>query len=265
MSSDERVRAWRPDVPGVEEVLHAHFTEHAYPSHTHEHWTLLLVDTGGVEYAMEHEHHQAAPHTLSVLPPHVPHDGRAAVTEGFDKRVVYIDERWLSHDLIGAALRKPSLRDDALLTEMARLHDALTSPGDELEAESRLAFVTERIGQHLDHAREPEAARRESRLARQVRDRLDCAPESTPTLESIAAELGTHPSYVVRAFSREYGMPPHRYVTGRRVDLARRFLLDGLPAADVAAAVGFYDQAHLTRHFRRVLGVTPGVFARHAA
>ena len=46
MYTAERVHAWRPDVPGVDEVLHAHFTEHAYPAHTHEHWTLLLVDTG---------------------------------------------------------------------------------------------------------------------------------------------------------------------------------------------------------------------------
>lgn len=187
MSTGERVRAWRPDVPGVDEVLHAHFTEHAYPAHTHDHWTLLLVDTGGVEYDLEHHHHQAAPGSLTVLPPHVPHDGRAAIADGFDKRVVYVDERWLSDDLVGAAVRRPALRDDALTREMARLHDTLISPGDELEAESRLAFLTERITQHLDHS------------------------------------------------------------------------------AEVAAAVGFYDQAHLTRHFRRVLGVTPGAYVRHAA
>src|SRR4051794_41867390 len=43
----ERVRAWRPPVPGLSEVLHAHFTEHAYPAHVHELWTVLLVDAGG--------------------------------------------------------------------------------------------------------------------------------------------------------------------------------------------------------------------------
>ncbi|GAA3526674.1 AraC family transcriptional regulator [Aeromicrobium panaciterrae] len=265
MSTGERVRAWRPDVPGVDEVLHAHFTEHAYPAHTHDHWTLLLVDTGGVEYDLAHHHHQAAPGSLTVLPPHVPHDGRAAIAGGFDKRVVYVDDRWLSSELVGAAVRQPSLRDDSLTRAMARLHDALTSPGDELEAESRLAFLSERITQHLDHSAEPLSTRRESRLARLIRDRLDCAPESTPTLASIAADLGVHASHAVRVFSREYGMPPHRYVTGRRIDRARHLLLDGTPVAGVAAAVGFYDQAHLTRHFRRVLGVTPGAYVRHAA
>jgi len=49
---------------------------------------------------------------------------------------------------------------------------------------------------------------------------------------------------------------------GRRLDRARRLLLDGLPIADVAAVTGFHDQSHLTRHFRALLGTTPGVFRR---
>jgi AraC-like DNA-binding protein len=44
----------------------------------------------------------------------------------------------------------------------------------------------------------------------------------------------------------------------RRVGRARRLLLDGLAPGEVAPATGFYDQAHLTRHFRKLVGVTPG-------
>ncbi len=79
MSAEERVRAWRPAVPGVGEVLHAHFTEHAYPAHTHAYWTVLLIDTGGVSYELERTPHDASPRSLTLLPPHVPHDGKAAV------------------------------------------------------------------------------------------------------------------------------------------------------------------------------------------
>ncbi|ANZ21221.1 Helix-turn-helix domain [Streptomyces noursei ATCC 11455] len=48
----------------------------------------------------------------------------------------------------------------------------------------------------------------------------------------------------------------------RRVELARRLLLDGRTPTAVAAEIGFYDQSHLTRHFKRILGVTPGRYAR---
>lgn len=260
----EFVRAWRPPVPGVSEVLHAHFTEHAYPAHTHDHWTLLLVDTGGVDYAVDGRPRMAEPAALTVLPPHVPRDGRAARAEGFDKRVLYVDDRWLDGSLAGAAVDAPMIRDTNVVAELGRLHATLAHAGDELEAESRLAFITELITARLGRAPVPPTPRSPG-IVRLVRERLDAVDEPPPTLESLARGLGLHPSQVVRSFRREYGLPPHRYLIGRRIDTARRLLLDGMPAADVAAAVGFHDQSHLTRHFRRVLGVTPGAFAGRAA
>jgi AraC-like DNA-binding protein len=265
MTAGERVSAWRPAVPGVGEVLHAHFTEHAYPAHTHAYWTVLLVDTGGVSYELERTPRDAPPRSLTLLPPDVPHNGRAAVADGFDKRVVYLDERWLSLDLVGAAVREPTLLDDQLVGAVGRLHRVLASPGDELEAESQLAVISERMAQHLDSSAEPRQARAEPRLARQVRDLLDRDLTAVPTLESLSLTLDAHATQLIRAFGREYGLPPHRYVTGRRIDRARGLLLDGVPPAEAAALVGFYDQAHLTRHFRATLGVTPGAYARHAA
>jgi AraC-like DNA-binding protein len=253
----ERVRAWRPRVPGVSEVLHAHFTEHAYPAHVHDHWTVLLVDRGGVDYTLERSRQQATVGRVSVLPPHVSHDGRTASPEGFDKRVLYLDDRWLPEKLAGAAVRAPALADPELAQGVSALHGTLARAGDELEAEVRLALVVERIARHLHRSTTARDTGRDAGLARWVRRRLD---EDEPTLEALAGELGAHPSHLVRVFRREYGLPPHRYVVGRRLDRARRLLLDGLPIADVAAATGFHDQSHLTRHFRALLGTTPGAF-----
>ena len=57
-------------------------------------------------------------------------------------------------------------------------------------------------------------------------------------------------------------MSPHAYVIGRRIDLARRLMLRGDAPADVATAVGFYDQAHFSRHFKRHTATTPASYAR---
>jgi AraC-like DNA-binding protein len=255
----ERVRAWRPDLAGVSEVLHAHFTEHSYPAHVHDQWTVLLVDTGGVDYTLGRSRRQAVAGRVSVLPPHVSHDGRSASPGGFDKRVLYVDERWLPARLTGAAVRAPSMTDPALTRAVSALHVTLAGPADALEAESRLALVAERIVAHLDRGPAPRDAR-DAGTARRVRDRLDT--DEPPLLTDLARELGAHPSHLVRVFRREYGLPPHRYVVGRRLDRARRLLLDGLPIAEVAVATGFHDQSHLTRHFRALLGTTPGAFRR---
>ena len=100
--------------------------------------------------------------------------------------------------------------------------------------------------------------------ARALREVLDDHLVDGVTLEEAAGLLGRSSAHLAREFRQAYGLAPHRYVVGRRVDLARRLLLRGAPPAEAAVAAGFWDQAHLGRHFRRTLGTTPGRFAASA-
>src|SRR5215207_3813774 len=121
----QRLSAWRPSVPGVTEVLHAHFLAHAYPAHTHEAWTLLIVDDGAIRYDLDRHHHGAMIQSVTLLPPHVPHDGRSVTETGFVKRVVYLDASVLGEDLVGAAVDQPTLLDPLLRRRVDQLHRAL--------------------------------------------------------------------------------------------------------------------------------------------
>lgn len=67
---------------------------------------------------------------------------------------------------------------------------------------------------------------------------------------------------LARSFTKAFGIAPHAYQLGRRIDTATQCLLDGQPPAEVAVAVGFYDQSHFTRHFKRHTGTTPSRFAK---
>ncbi|MBO0845035.1 MAG: AraC family transcriptional regulator [Nocardioides sp.] len=255
-----RIRAWRPDVPGVAEVLHAHFPEHVYPLHTHDTWTLLVVDDGLVRYDLDRQEHGALRSLVTLLPPHVPHDGRSVNDTGFRKRVVYLDEGAFDATRIGNAVDHPGWADSALRDQIHLLHRALASPGDAFEAEGRLALVRERLSGHLAHD-EPPGVRHGRTLAHRLRDLLDAHLVIGLTLADAASALGATETHLIRCFTSEFGIPPHQYLTGRRLDRARRLLLAGRTAADTAHEVGFYDQAHLTRHFKRLLGITPGAYA----
>jgi AraC-like DNA-binding protein len=68
--------------------------------------------------------------------------------------------------------------------------------------------------------------------------------------------------HLVRSFTRQFGLSPHAYLTGRRIDTARHLMLHGARPADVATMVGFYDQAHFTRNFKRHTATTPASYAR---
>jgi AraC-like DNA-binding protein len=246
------------------EVLHAHFPRHAYPMHTHAAWTVLMVDAGTVRYDLERHEHATGRSFVTLLPPDVPHDGRSATDGGFRKRVVYLEPALIDPSRIGRAVDQPDREDGDLRSQLDLAHRALAHPGDELEAETRLAMVAERLTRHLRRQDPAAPDLRAPTLARRLRELLDAHVVDGLTLDGAARELGTHPTHLVRAFRRETGVPPHRYLTGRRIDLARGRLLAGERPADVATAVGFYDQAHLTRHFRRFLGIGPGEYAASA-
>jgi AraC family transcriptional regulator len=91
-----------------------------------------------------------------------------------------------------------------------------------------------------------------------VEDHLD----ASPTLEQMAAVARRSPYHFARQFKAATGLPPHQYVIARRVERAKQFLQGGgdLSLAEVAACAGFSDQSQLCRHFKRLVGVTPGQF-----
>jgi len=236
-------------------------TSHVYPMHTHESWTLLIVDDGMVRYDLHRREHGALGRGVTLLPPRVPHNGRAATSAGFSKRVIYLDLSHVPDSLIGPAVGKPVLADPLLRQRIRQLHDVLGQPGQEFEAENRLAFIAERLRWHLRGQREP-AARPGAGVAGDLRQLIDARFREKMTLRDASDVLHAHPAHLVRAFGREFGISPHQYVTSRRVDFARRLLLDGLPPSLAAAEAGFYDQSHLARHFKQMLGTSPGRYAR---
>ncbi|PNE40248.1 helix-turn-helix transcriptional regulator [Streptomyces noursei] len=264
MVARPQVSAWRPQVPGVVEVFHAHFTEHTYPMHVHDAWTLLIVDDGAVRYDLD-RHERGTPHdTVSLLPPHVPHNGSPTTARGFRKRVLYLDLTQLDETYIGPAVDGPDLADPLLRRRVGQLHAALAHRGDELEAESRLALIGEQLRGHLRPRLAVGRGPAAPGVAHTLRDLLDDRLRPGVSLNEAARLLHAHPTHLVRAFGAAFGIAPHQYLMARRVELARRLLLDGRTPTAVAAETGFYDQSHLTRHFKRILGVTPGRYARAA-
>jgi AraC-like DNA-binding protein len=95
-----------------------------------------------------------------------------------------------------------------------------------------------------------------------VRDLLADRMTDPPSLAELAELTGLSQFALLRAFRGATGLPPHAYLNQLRVRQARLLLDGGRPAAEVAALTGFADQAHLTRHFKRVVGVPPAAYQR---
>jgi AraC-like DNA-binding protein len=96
---------------------------------------------------------------------------------------------------------------------------------------------------------------------RRVREHVEVHLSESMDLAELAGVAGLSVYHFARAFKQSIGVTPHYYLVHRRIERAREMLARSeLPLSEIALAAGFSDQSHLARHFRRMLGMTPGQF-----
>jgi AraC-like DNA-binding protein len=152
-----------------------------------------------------------------------------------------------------------------LSASLTRVFETIRPGSTALELEtSFVEFIAAMAGELVDDAVRalPPRADSELRVAERVRECLHNDASATLDLTSLANQTGMSRFQALRAFKRRYGLPPHTYQLRVRLGLAQKSLREGLQPAHVAAEYGFVDQSHLTRHFKRLVGVTPAQYAR---
>lgn len=125
---------------------------------------------------------------------------------------------------------------------------------------ARLAAMVEGLRHCRVDAPRPTKTRRAAADA--VISRIDVEEAVAFDLQRLSSHIGTSRFAALRAFKRYFGLPPHTFQLQMRVDQAQVGLRAGLSPAQVAVDCGFFDQSHLTRHFKKILGTTPAQYAR---
>jgi AraC-like DNA-binding protein len=257
-----------PGLAGIE-ALHARFVHHTYRPHSHPTWTVAVVQRGAAQFTLDATHQRAAQGELFVLEPESVHTGMAAVPEGWAYKVLYIEPRliheWDERDSSPPrAARWVVFRDLALRAALERAHAALASePGTGLVVEEAVLGAVAALRPHLRPG--PPASgrhRAEHAAVRRARAHLRERWDQRVTLAELATVAGLSRFELVRRFRECSGVTPHAFQTNLRVEEARRLLAAGVGPAAVAAECGFADQAHLSRVFKRAVGVSPGRYAR---
>lgn len=265
----ERARHWRyDDLPGVD-LLRARYIHKTFVRHTHENFVIAAIADG-----VEVFHHggsdvSAGAGALALVNPDTPHTGRAGVPEGWRYGAVYP-----SPEVVAAiAAETTTIRgtpgfvspvlDDPYTVRLVHQVLRAADEGNALAADTLLRIAVTRL-LRLNGGPLPQRPVRTAGagIAARARAVLDERMADPPTLERLAADLGTSPFALLRAFRDAYGMPPHTWLTDVRVRRARLLLDAGSPPAEAAVAVGFADQPHLNRHFTRIVGVPPGAYQR---
>ncbi|MEV0228928.1 AraC family transcriptional regulator [Nonomuraea sp. NPDC050786] len=268
----EQAHFWRhPAVPGTD-LLKASYVTHRFTRHVHDGYAIGVIVRGVEEFDYRGTLLRAGAGEVVLVNPDSSHTGQAGTPDGWSYRMLYpsIDTLAGVAAELGAPYATPHfpeqvVRDDEVAALLARAHRA-AERGDALAASTLSGTLFARLVTR--HATPRPAAVLPSAGARAVREALDLLHESLvdpPTLDDLAGAVGARPFSLLRAFKAVTGLPPHAYLTSLRVRQARRLLQSGVRPAQVAAEVGFTDQAHLNRHFKRIVGVPPAAYQRAAA
>ena len=248
------------------DLLTARFDRHVYAPHAHDEFSIGVCVGGSEVIGYRGGHIRPGPGSIVVLAPGEMHTGGPRnATDGYAYRALYPKTSLLTDGTtLGGSLphfREPLVDDPELAAALRRAHTELSACPDPLEAESRLPWLLTALARRHSTARAvPDTIPGAGHIAHAVRDRLADELTEPPSLADLAAGLGLSRYQLLRAFRTTMGVPPYAWLAQHRVSRARGLLESGLRPAEVAGLVGFADQAHLTRWFRRVLGVTPAAY-----
>jgi AraC-like DNA-binding protein len=267
----EVARYWQHSAVAGVDLLRARYVTHRYGRHAHQTYTLGVIETGVEEFEYRGSLLRAGPGTVALLNPEVVHTGQAGVPDGWSYRVFYPEVEVVASIAaeLGWPLGTPSFPETVITdtrgAQLIRAAHLAAEHGDRLASSSLLRTAVGSLlaahGAAAPGGRTGRPSRSPAAVA-QTRELLSERMADPPSLDELSAATGLGPFALLRAFRAETGLPPHAYLNQLRVRQARSLLDGGLAPAQVAACTGFADQAHLTRHFKRVVGVPPGAYQR---
>jgi AraC-like DNA-binding protein len=280
VNNDRSVKFWR--VHGLRnlEMQRAELKGHSFSKRLHEGFEISVIERGNERLTYQGSSYTAPAGSVVVINPGEVHAASGAHQNGWSYRSFYptaADVRDAASSAAGRLLPIPSfstpvIEDRHVSRILRRLHALLELPNSALAQESYSIWVaSELVTRHADYrpatwsvGKEPAAIKlaQDIKLAQEF---IRANSSDNVTLAQLTSVTGLSSFHLVRVFTAHVGLPPHAYLNHVRVNRARKLMADGRSIARVANETGFVDQSHRARHFKRLLGITPGQYARAIA
>lgn len=250
-------------------------SDRCFGKHSHATFGLGLIECGAQSSASGRGKVEASAGDVIACNPGEVHDGHPIGGHSRRWRMIYAEPEVFA-TLAGTAsdlnasrveLAQPVTSDARLANAVRQLFDALddwlacndhrTVGSESLACEESFvrasALLLDRHAKPIERGEVPIGIRR-------VHDHIASDLLAPPSLTQQAVTSGLSKYQLLRRFEASYGLTPHRWLIQRRVETERGLIAGGASVVDAAAVSGFADQSHLTRHFTRQLGFTPGAW-----
>lgn len=252
-------------------LMRAIYRRQAFPRHTHATFVVGINERSAHTFYCRRARHSVPPGTIALVNPEDVHTGESVGDGEWRYRGIYPDARWIEHLWFELAPHAPGVpmfvrsttEDHEVATILLRFHRMSEDGADPLSVESTAVVgFSMLLLRYADRVAAYRQANGETCRVRRMRDFIHANFTTSISLSALGEVAGLGRFGALRAFQRELGITPYQYVTSLRVERALSLLLRGERIPFVAMAVGFSDQSHLTRRFKRYFGTTPGALAR---
>jgi AraC-like DNA-binding protein len=241
-----------------------------YKPHSHRELCVGAVTEGTIQFSTADETLALSPGSLVLLNPLQVHSCNSVEDQPRSYFMIYLDGDWCRSIQEGIFGRCPELKpltsgvldDSKLYRAFIELAETLCGDGDTLEKTVTLVqFATDLFRRRCEGVT-AEAAAKPSGTVEEIKDHLTRRISRNLTLNQLADTFAMNPYHLLRQFKREVGLPPHTFLLNVRIEEAKRLLREGSTPATVAQAVGFSDQSHFHRTFRKIVAATPREYQR---
>ena len=270
---DSLVSLWSTDDLSYSEFSRARHHAFAFEPHFHSTACLALIVAGVLRLTIGRRTETVAKGSFVFINAGDVHAGHAASAEqGWAMRTLHVAPSNLAEQMRNHGLRteadfpiRSGIRNERVLADLFfGIHTCAQTNDDRLKRDEFLQRLISVLAAQAEPPRLGQASVVAGGVteAKRIRDYIEGHLFDEIRLDELSKLVSMPPHTVVRTFKRAFGIPPHRYQTQRRVDVARKLIRDRVPLSSISHHCGFADQPHLTRAFRRTLGYTPGHYAR---
>ncbi|MGR5066043.1 AraC family transcriptional regulator [Photobacterium sp. DNB22_13_2] len=258
------------DELGGLELLQAKYKRQNFSRHSHEGYTIGVIEKGAQRFYRTGGNHVAPKDHIILVNADEVHTGHSAAEGGWEYKAMYpLPEQFAAmtegispHPSI-PYFPEPVVHDPEVAQQLRMVFSTLENSDNRLLRETLIyGALVKLMARHSRTRNEFEPKTRSQKQVLLVKTFLDDLPQADISLEELATLAGYSPYYLVRAFQKEFGFPPHAYQIQSRLRYAKKLLRSGHAISDAAQEAGFHDQSHFHRHFKRAMGVTPKQYTK---
>lgn len=244
--------------------VEASLDDFSFPAHSHEHVCIGIVRHGEHDCRYGGRRYTVAQGDLMLVNPGEVHDGRPSGWSGRRYTMLEVDAeelRAIGRMALGAQsveLPRAVVRDPRATAAMVAWIDTLGAADPRAERDASAVL----FGALFEGVERRPSASVASELAVRAAQRMREGAVDGDGIGELAAEIGASRYALIRAFKRTFGLSPEDVRRQLRLERARTLLGGTRTLAEIAIASGFADQSHMTREFRRIVGISPAAYRR---